>query len=177
MDSPPDSMADGGRVARPATHPLGPVIEIRHLKRPITGRLYAVGMVLAAAGILGTAAWLAPGHRHMGTHQQLGLLPCGFAIMTGYPCPTCGMTTAFAYAVRGHPIESIRSQPAGFLLTLATAVAGILAAGAVMTGQYPAVNWYRVNPTHFVWWVATALVASWGFKIAVGLLDGSIPAQ
>ena len=113
----------------------------------------------------------------MGTHRQLGLLPCGFVTTTGYPCPTCGMTTAFAHAVRGHVGESIRSQPAGFALAAVTVVIGGCAAGAVITGRYPTVNWYRVNPTTFVWGVACGLVAAWGIKILIGLLDGSLPAK
>ena len=35
----------------------------------------------------------------MGTHQQLGLPPCNFVTLTGYPCPACGMTTSFALLV------------------------------------------------------------------------------
>lgn len=174
--SPADEQS-GIPCAQPATNPLGPIIEIRHLQRPRTGRLYAGGLFLAVAIIIGTALWLVPAKDHMGTHRQLGLLPCGFVTMTGYPCPTCGMTTAFAYAVRGQFIDSIRSQPAGFALALATVIIGVCAVGAMTIGRYPAINWYRVNPTSFVWYVAVGLVAAWGAKIALGLLDGSLPAR
>lgn len=163
--------------ARPSPNPLGPVIEVKWLQRPVVGRLYAAGLFLTAAALLGTAAWLAPAKEHMGTHQQLRLLPCGFVTMTGYPCPTCGMTTAFAHAVRGHLIESARSQPAGLLLALVATILGLSAAGAVTTGRYPTINWYRINPTSFVWWVAGTLVAAWGVKTAMGLLDGTLPAK
>lgn len=141
------------------------------------GRLYAAVVFLAAVVIICTALWLVPARDHMGTHRQLGLLPCGFVTMTGYPCPTCGMTTAFAYAVRGQFIDSTRSQPAGFALALATVIIGICAVGAMTIGRYPAINWYRVNPTSFVWYVAVGLVAAWGAKIGLGLLDGSLPAR
>jgi hypothetical protein len=164
-------------AARPAVNPLGPVIEVRQLQRPLMGRLRAAGLALAMGGLLGTAAWLSPAPGHMGTHRQLGLLPCGFVTMTGYPCPTCGMTTAFAYTVHGHWLEAIRSQPAGFLIALTAGVIGLSAAGALATGRYPVINWYRVDPNRFVWLTALALVASWGLKIAMGLLDGTIPAK
>jgi len=164
-------------IARPAVNPLGPIIEVRRVQRPFIGRLRAAVLAVAMGGLLGTAAWLSPGPRHMGTHQQLGLLPCGFVTMTGYPCPTCGMTTAFAHTVRGHWIEAFRSQPAGFLIAITAGLIGLSAVGALLTGRYPVINWYRVNPNRFVWWVALALVASWGLKIVLGLLDGSISAK
>jgi hypothetical protein len=175
--NPPEEADKGVVYARPAGHPLGPLIEIRRLQRPRMGRFYAALVFLAAASLLGTAVWLAPAQGHMGTHRQLGLLPCGFVTMTGYPCPTCGMTTAFAHAVRGHVAESVRSQPAGFALAVVTVVIGGCAAGAVVAGRYPTLNWYRVNPTTFVWGVACGLVAAWGIKILLGLLDGSLPAK
>jgi hypothetical protein len=63
------------------------------------------GLLLVAAaglaGLLGLAKTLVPDPRGFGTHVQLGLRPCAFATMTGRPCPTCGMTTAFAWFVRG----------------------------------------------------------------------------
>jgi hypothetical protein len=31
--------------------------------------------------------------RTMATHTQLGMPPCNFVVMTGKPCPACGMTT------------------------------------------------------------------------------------
>ena len=56
-------------------------------------------LALGLAGVLGTARLLEPDPRGFGTHTQLGLAPCAFARITGRPCPTCGMTTAFAWFV------------------------------------------------------------------------------
>jgi hypothetical protein len=163
--------------ARRFQHPLGPLLSMRIMRRPLVGRVYAMGIAAGVAAVLITAGRLSPGNRHMGVHQQLGLLPCGFVTMTGLPCPTCGMTTAFAHAAHGHPIEAIRSQLAGFVLAIATLLLGLTAATATVTGRYPAVNWYRVNPTRFVWWVIGLLVVSWALKIVTGLLDGSLPVR
>lgn len=169
--------ADNVSCFRPARHPLGPLVSIVALDRPVIGRLYAAGAAAAAGVLLFIAAGLAPNGRHLGTHRQLGLPPCGFVTMTGLPCPTCGMTTAFAYTVHGQFVEAIRSQPVGFLLATATAGLGIVAALAALTGRRPVVNWYRVNPTSLVWWVAGLAVASWAAKILLGLADGSLPAK
>jgi hypothetical protein len=41
--------------------------------------------------LLATARWLTPDARGLGTHEQLGLPPCGFYLWYGLPCPSCGM--------------------------------------------------------------------------------------
>jgi Protein of unknown function (DUF2752) len=172
-----EQTGDTAPSERPARNPLGPIIEIRRLRTPVGSRLYAGATAIAAAAIVVLAATISPAAEHMGSHRQLGLLPCGFLTITGLPCPTCGMTTAFAHTVHGHWLEAVRSQLAGFLIAIATALVGLSAAVGAVTGRYPAVNWYRVNPTRFVWWVAGVLVAAWAVKIATGLLDGSLPAR
>src|SRR5438128_10589032 len=76
-------------------------------------------MVLGALGlaaVLGVARWLSPDPRGYGTHTQLGLYPCTFAMVTGRLCPTCGMTTSFAWFARGRFDRSWRANPAGSLL-------------------------------------------------------------
>jgi Protein of unknown function (DUF2752) len=74
--------------------------------------LAALGLV----GVLGVARQLEPDPRGFGTHTQLGLAPCAFALVTGHPCPTCGMTTSFAWFARGRFDHSWRANPAGSLL-------------------------------------------------------------
>jgi hypothetical protein len=77
---------------------------------------------LGLAAVLGMARWLEPDPRGYGTHTQLGLLPCMFFQVTGYRCPSCGMTTAFAWLVRGRLDRSWQANPAGCLLALTSAV-------------------------------------------------------
>ncbi len=82
-------------------------------------------MVLGAIGlsaVLGVARWLEPDPRGYGTHTQLGLYPCMFSQVTGYRCPSCGMTTAFAWFMRGRFVRSWQANPTGSLLALACAV-------------------------------------------------------
>lgn len=74
------------------------------------------GVALGLAAVLGLARWLVPDPRGYGTHTQLGLGPCAFLVMTGLPCPSCGMTTAFSWAVRGRFDRAWRANPAGSLL-------------------------------------------------------------
>ena len=58
----------------------------------------------------------------MATHTQLGMPPCNFVVMTGKPCPACGMTTSFALLVRGDVRASLRANWAGTLIAVLWAV-------------------------------------------------------
>lgn len=78
-------------------------------------------LAVALAMVLAVARTLEPDPRGFGTHTQLGLPPCHFAWVTGRPCPSCGMTTAFAWAVRGRLDRAWRANPAGCLLAPACA--------------------------------------------------------
>jgi len=49
----------------------------------------------------------------MGSHQSLGLPPCNFQRMFDLPCPSCGMTTSFAFLVRGDVVNSVRANWVG----------------------------------------------------------------
>ena len=54
--------------------------------------------------------------RQMETHRQLGLPPCTFKVITGKPCPSCGMTTSFALLLHGDVANSVRANVVGTLL-------------------------------------------------------------
>ena len=49
---------------------------------------------------------------------SLGFRPCAFLTVTGRLCPTCGMTTAFAWFMRGRIDRSWQANPAGCLFAL-----------------------------------------------------------
>jgi hypothetical protein len=96
-----------------------PELASRSVPSPKLGRTSRVFMVFSALGlmgVLGIARWLEPDARGHGTHTQLGLYPCTFLTLTGYKCPSCGMTTAFAWTVRGRLGQAWRSNPAGSLI-------------------------------------------------------------
>jgi hypothetical protein len=89
-------------------------------------------LALGLAVVFGVARWLEPSPKGFGTHTQLGLPPCHFLWVTGRPCPTCGMTTAFAWFVRGRLDRSWQANPVGVLLAASClALIPWLLAGAV----------------------------------------------
>lgn len=88
-------------------------------------------LALGGLAVLGAATSIEPDPRGYGTHMQLGLPPCGFLTFTGFPCPGCGLTTAFAHGVRGQWWLALAANPLGlvlFLIVCAAVPIGILAA-------------------------------------------------
>ncbi len=94
---------------------------------------------------------------------------------SGYPCPTCGMTTAFAFTVRGHFVSAFQAQPFGFLLASATVLIALLATGTLLTAGVWAINWYRVPPERLALLVVVLVLAAWGYKLVMGLWNGMLP--
>lgn len=80
-------------------------------------------VAVALVGVFAVAAWLEPYDeqgrpRTMSTHTQLGVPDCNFLVLTGKPCPSCGMTTSFALLVRGDVGASLRANWVGTLLAI-----------------------------------------------------------
>lgn len=120
------------------------------------------------------AAWsLTPDARGYGTAQQLGLPACGILVRTGWPCPTCGLTTSVAAAVRGRLGEALRAHAFGVLLTAAALVLVPLGLAELVTGR-DVLGFLRPG----WWWLAlggAGLLAGWGAKWLSGAAAGTLP--
>lgn len=143
--------------------------------RAAGARLAALGVLVVCVGVLSVAAWLRPDARGYGTHEQFARGPCGFLVTTGLPCITCGMTTSFAYTVRGRVLAAVRTQPAGFVLATATAAVAVVAAWTLLAGRWPNLGLHRVSPWVLYGGLLALLLGAWGYKVAMGLADGSLP--
>ena|SRR5438874_1961928 len=85
---------------------------------PVAARLAALLAGLGLAALLALAVWLTPDQRGLGTHQQLGLPPCTVLEVFHIRCPACGMTTAWAYTVRGQLWRAAAANCGGTLLAM-----------------------------------------------------------
>ena len=141
----------------------------------MTARFAAALTLAACLALLILAAWLNPDPRGVGTHQQFGFPTCTMIALFGYPCPTCGMTTAFAHAVRGQLISAFQAQPAGLLMAVGTFLAAVLSVGVLVTGKVWLVNWYRVSPARVTLAIIAVVLASWVYKLVAGILSGTLP--
>ena len=96
-------------------------------------------LVLTAAGLamsLAIAGAVEPDPRGYGTHEHLGLRPCTFRVLFNRPCPSCGMTTAWAYAMHGHWLFAFRANAGGALLALAAMLAAVWFLGSAVLGRW-----------------------------------------
>ncbi len=134
--------------------------------------------MLGAVGLLLMAARLKPNPLGYGTHTQIPYQgPCAMLVTTGYPCPTCGMTTAFAHTVRGQWLRAARVQPGGFVLALATIGVVFGAGWVVIVGRCPMLYWPWLTPFRLFAALLVLLLGSWAFVLVAGLLDGSLPVK
>ena len=124
-----------------------------------------LGLVLCLA-VLAAARLLPPHPTGLGTHTALGLPPCGLVFFFGLPCPTCGMTTAYALATRGRLTEAAQVQPLGLLLCLATPLAAALCARAAWLGAWPRALQAVLGDRRTWSLLGLLALAAWAYKIA-----------
>jgi hypothetical protein len=140
----------------------------------IPGRFLALAIGLTCLTVMVTAARLTPNPTGMGTHIQLGMDQCPFALRTGLPCPCCGMTTSFAWLARGNLLASFYIQPMGALLGLLTILTTWASFYVAATGR-PVYRLIALGPSRYY---APGLLAwaifAWGWKIFIHLhgIDG-----
>lgn len=153
--------------ARPASgeHPLGPLLRRMPHPRPWSARLVAAAVLAGCVAVLGLALWMQPDRHGVGTHRQLGLPPCSLVQVAGIPCPTCGMTTAFAHLVRGRAASAFLTQPFAFLLAVAVVLCVPLSLQVLWTAKTWRINWYRLSPNRVASAILVLFLLSWGYKV------------
>ncbi|MFZ1932598.1 MAG: DUF2752 domain-containing protein [Thermoguttaceae bacterium] len=132
-------------------------------------RFWLAAVGLGLLGLLATAAVLRPNPTGHGTHQQLGLPPCTFWTLFHRPCPTCGMTTAWAYLMRGKWLDACRVNAGGALLGVLAMAAAPWLLGSAIRG-----NWLGAAPSEraAAWGAAIVLLVTmtdWAIRVLVPL--------
>ncbi|MGA9062420.1 MAG: DUF2752 domain-containing protein [Terracidiphilus sp.] len=131
-----------------------------------TDKSVAIGLLVSACAVLAVASWLEPAACGYGTHTQLGLPPCNFLRLTHLPCPSCGLTTCFAWAVRFHFWKAFLANPFGILAFFGTV--SLIPVSIFLLWRR--VSFRRITESVYFCkavYAATALyLLSWIFKIA-----------
>jgi hypothetical protein len=128
-------------------------------------RVLAAFLALGCLAVIVTASLLHPETRGHGTHTQLGLSQCGWVVGLGKPCPTCGMTTAFAFAADLNFWQAFKSQPAGTLLALLAAALFWIGFHVAVFGSALGALCLRALRPRLVWSALGLLLAAWIYKI------------
>lgn len=139
-------------------------------------RLLGLAVAVPALAVLGAALWLTPRPSGRGTHQKLGMPACSLLANSGWPCPTCGMTTSLSEAVRGRLGRAFRAHPFGPVLAGAMALLALsglaqAASGRALLAWVGCLGW---------WWgviLGGGLLAGWGWKLLAGCLSGEYPLR
>ena len=151
MSALPHAPSISSRAFQPALAP-------RHV------RVTAAILAAAALAVLITAGLIHPDPSGMGTHRQLGLPPCGWLASTGYPCPTCGMTTSFSAAANAQPVASFIAQPFGAFFALATAIFFWGALHVATFGSNLGRAFERLLAPRYLWSTAAFFLLAWAYK-------------
>lgn len=134
---------------------------------PASPSTRAIAGIIAAGSlvILIIAAGLDPLPTQIGTHTQLGFPSCRWVTNLGLPCPTCGMTTAYANVVHGNLREGFLSQPFGFILAIGTGMAFWISTLVLVTGSHVYRCVTALWKPSFIWSIAILAFLSWAFKM------------
>jgi hypothetical protein len=132
----------------------------------VGARIGALAVAAGAGAILAIASSLTPAPQGHATHLALGLPPCGWVVSFGRPCPTCGMTTAFAHVADGQIWAAMVAQPFGALLACITGVAGWGALHVAATGSMIGAASARFFTRRVIAYLVALFIASWVYKIA-----------
>lgn len=114
-------------------------------------RFAVLAIALIPATLLVVASQLEPSASGLGTHHQLGLPPCSFRVLFGIRCPGCGMTTSWAYFVRGEWLASMSVNLGGFLLALCGVASTGVFGRSAWSGRMPGIETQK--------WMTIAVVA------------------
>ncbi len=124
-----------------------------------------VAVIIGCFWLISTAFSVQPDARGFGSHEQLGLEPCGYLKTHGHPCPTCGMTTSFAHTVRFQIPSALRANPAGTLLCLLVLVLPGILVHSMITSQPVSRFFIGKIGGYWIFIVIGILAASWAYKI------------
>ncbi len=137
-------------------------------------RLRGVAVLAGCVAVLVIARGLSPNKWGYGTHRQMGLPACSMLVQTGWPCPTCGLTTSVSAIADGKLLLGVRANVFGLVIFVA------LITGAISGALEAVLGWdvlaKAAGPG--VWWfliAAVGVLVGWAVNLTVGFLTGELP--
>lgn len=172
-DDPGFELVDEAEAARVRRLPVARPVRATDADDPRLARWVRGFLVLIALGLVAVFAvglWLNPYHpdgtrRTMATHTQLGLEPCNMVVLTGKPCPACGMTTSVSLLIRGDVVGSLRANWVGTLLAATWLAAIPWAVASAVRGRYYFVRSGEVLTSVLIVAFLVLMIARWAVVI------------
>ncbi len=129
-------------------------------------RLVALALVVAAVAFVMWLSDVDPDPRGHGTHEKLGMEPCGWARQWDMPCPTCGVTTAATHLVHLQPVAAFAVQPFGASLALGGLWVAAVALWSLLRGESFLVRVASWPYGTILVITVLLLLGSWGYRAA-----------
>jgi hypothetical protein len=92
-------------------------------------------------------------------------LPCPLRLLTGVPCPLCGMTTAATGLASGDLAAALAANPFVLLLAGFTLVMAVLMGARALGRVPPPAQWPDSRRRQSYWVIAGLAAASWAFQL------------
>ncbi len=115
--------------------------------------------------LFGLASGLQPETQGYGTHQQLGLGPCPIRQHWNVACPSCGMTTAWAYAASGDWRTACRTHFGGTMLGVIAVASAVWLGWTALLGKCIPAEKRFTQPVALLLLLGIVLV-DWCLKLA-----------
>ncbi|MCE5218343.1 DUF2752 domain-containing protein [bacterium] len=108
------------------------------LRRPrLANRLGALALLVVTASMPALSFVLVPSAQGEPAAFRLLGPPCLFRLLTGLPCPLCGMTRAFVAMAQGHVAQAFEAHVLGPAAYTVTWVVALWALECCVTGRRP----------------------------------------
>jgi hypothetical protein len=170
----PDSAEEGREPELTYAPVVGSVVgEKTPAQARMEVRLWCSIIFAMCFAMMGLARYLNPDPSGVGTHQQLGLPPCGWEATLHLPCPTCGCTTAVSFFAHAHPLKSLLTQPFGFTVALLATVLLPLTFWGMITGRWKGPSTFTLG-WYWPWWTYGSiglLAAAWVYKLVIARMN------
>jgi len=122
------------------------------------------------ASVISLSAWLSMNQLDDTVHPLFGLPPCGFKVVTGLPCPGCGLTHCFTAMAHFDIFAAVHANPFGVLLFLVSLVTVPVAAIGFVR-NWPVID--TLERLQFDKWailLALASVSTWIVRVVTLLV-------
>ncbi|MDX1386065.1 MAG: DUF2752 domain-containing protein [bacterium] len=115
--------------------------------------------------VIALASILEPHPSGMGTHRALGLPPCFFLFLTGWICPSCGLTTSFTHLAHGNFLNSFYAHPLGPVLFIAMCVLALFSLGEFLGRRTPLTKFFQGHYASWIYGGLSAYLLIWGGRL------------